>query len=223
MKSKIKVLISVALLILFTSVLANAATSENEISEKVEEIEKTKENVEDKISSLNEPSFITTQWTSYLEKTSFGRFLIEVGKVLEALNPIFKLFIGIEYSVSWLFFLSLITAISVFIILYRPIKDFAGLNPIFAVIIVLCFLGLMSIKKVIPSTLQSMAPAIPNKWMIIIMIGVIAGIVAIYWIMIKRFGEAYKKMLKEEKEKQRELRDETIDKVKDIKLKGGNV
>lgn len=203
-------------ILLITSLsIINAQLDERKIIGGVSDLEKSKDGIEGRVANLSNSSFLVQQWTKLFEETA-------VGKVFTALSPIFVLFTGIPYSTSWIFFLSLIIAIAIFIFLYRPIREFLSLNPIFAIVIPLTILGLISINKVIPTTLESMSFLIPTTTSLIILTIILGGVVWIYWILIKKFGKQFKEMQKKELEKERELRDKSIDKVKDTKLKSGD-
>jgi len=214
MKRVVLVLCITILLITSLSII-NAQLDERKIIGGVSDLEKSKDGIEGRVANLSNSSFLVQQWTKLFEETA-------VGKVFTALSPIFVLFTGIPYSTSWIFFLSLIIAIAIFIFLYRPIREFLSLNPIFAIVIPLTILGLISINKVIPTTLESMSFLIPTTTSLIILTIILGGVVWIYWILIKKFGKQFKEMQKKELEKERELRDKSIDKVKDTKLKSGD-
>jgi hypothetical protein len=219
-----KVFLAVLLIMLISINLPAVKSQINEesVKEGVESLEEAKKNVEKNITNINETTnYITKSWIDYLEKRKIGKVLIEIGKVLSALSPIFILFIGIEYSLSWLFFLSLIITIIITIFIYRPIKDFFDINPIFALIISLTIVGLIARAKAIPKALESMSFLIPNKWALITSIIVTAGVVYVYWILVKKFGKKFRESRKKEKDEERELKDEALDKIKDIKLKKG--
>jgi len=154
MKRVVLVLCITILLITSLSII-NAQLDERKIIGGVSDLEKSKDGIEGRVANLSNSSFLVQQWTKLFEETA-------VGKVFTALSPIFVLFTGIPYSTSGIFFLSLIIAIAIFIFLYRPIREFLSLNPIFAIVIPLTILGLISINKVIPTTLESMSFLIPT-------------------------------------------------------------
>ncbi|MEK6915314.1 MAG: hypothetical protein AABW89_02105 [Nanoarchaeota archaeon] len=222
MKNKKIVLIFTILLLTLKLFLVSAQITESGIKDKIEGLEKAKTIIEKNISNFKVTNnSLTQQWEEYLGNTTFGKFFIEVGNVLTAFNPIWKLFIGIEYSLSWLFFFSLIIAVTFVIMIYRPLKDFFDTNSILTLVITLAILGLISIKKTIPTALESMSFLIPNKWAIIFAIIITYGIAHTYWIMSKKWGQKFSEQRKKDKEKERELREQTLDRVKDMRLRAG--
>ena len=109
-KSGFLILVSLLLINIFLVNLVYAQVGNlDDLQQGVDKIE----DVRDKVpTNQDEAKDVTTnylkqEWTKIFEKNQFGRFILGIGKIFELLSPTFKLLVGLEYSLSWLFFLSL--------------------------------------------------------------------------------------------------------------------
>ena len=69
-------------------------------------------------------SYLKQEWRKILEKYVLGRGVLSISDFFKNFNPLFNLILGIEYSLSWFFFLSLIGWIVVFLIVYFLVRSF---------------------------------------------------------------------------------------------------
>ncbi len=163
--------------------------------------------------------YLKQEWSKILEKSNAGRFLLAISNVFSILSPVFKLLIGMEYELSWLFFLSLGVWIAIVIIIYKPVRNFLQVSNWVA----------FGISVIIPTigaqfgTLQIFVsfftPLFKNLWSTITTIIVIAILIYAYAAVIDHFGKSAKESLKKEREQRREHKAKTVEKIHDIIIK----
>lgn len=96
----------------FTASFVNAQIGDLEgIQEKLDELPSDQDEAKDAATE-----YLKQEWTKILERYKFGKILLEINKVFAYLNPMFKLFLGIGYSLSFLFFI--ILALWIFFVSY---------------------------------------------------------------------------------------------------------
>jgi len=165
--------------------------------------------------------YLRQEWGKLLENTTVGQALLFVSGVLAGLSPIFLFLIGVEYSLSWFFFLSLGLWIVIFIIIYRPAKAMFPAHWWTASIIALFITAIAARVGVIPRFLDYLSPLVTNKWIALLAVVIGIVIVYVYSLFMKAFGKVLNAKLKKEKEARREQKADTAEKISDIKIKGG--
>ena len=64
-------------------------------------------------------NYLKQEWTKIFEKNKFGRIILAMGNVLNSLNPVFLLVIGVEYSLSWYFIFAFLIWLAFFIFFFQ--------------------------------------------------------------------------------------------------------
>lgn len=164
-------------------------------------------------------AYLKQEWSKILEKSNAGKVILRVGKVFEALSPVSKIFIGIEYSLSWIFFLSLAFWIAIVIIIYKPIKNFIQADAWvpWAISIIVPTLG--SQFGALQMVVSFFAPLFQNLWSTITTLIVLGILIYAYSAVLKHFGLSIEKSLKEEREERREQKAKTVERIHDITIK----
>ena len=70
--------------------------------------------------------YLKQEWTKMFEKNQFGEAILKLGDVASRLNPIFKVILGMEFSFSWLFF---VTFLIYLLLIQTSFNLFTGLEP----------------------------------------------------------------------------------------------
>lgn len=162
-------------------------------------------------------NYLKQEWTKILEKNQIGKFLLGISEIFKSLSPLFKWVIGIEYSLSWMFFLSLGVWMFAFVLIYQTIKDINIFSDKkWATLLISAIIPTISSQfGIIQNVLNFFAPFFNNPFIILIAILISILILVIYLIILKYF----KKRIKAEKEKRREEKAELVEKLHDIEIK----
>lgn len=190
------------------------------LEERVEGIEEGIEDVESVIADFerDRQEYLKKEWAIILERSQVGRVILSFSDVLENFSPIFKLFIGTEYSLSWVFFLSLALWGFVIFVVYFGLRGILDYDPLanFAVGVIIASLGAQ--LGVYQQFLDLISPLVTNKW--IVGLSLIAAVIILY-IYVKLseiFGKYTKKTLEERKKLQRERAEDFREKKRDAEL-----
>ena len=90
---------------------------ENPLSDKIEGLEESVGNVEEFIEDKDVRSeYLTNEWTKVLDKTRTGKILLWMSNILSKFSPVFKVILGVGYSLSWAFFFSVAIWIMFFVV-----------------------------------------------------------------------------------------------------------
>ena len=168
----------------------------------------------------NRTSYLKQEWTKILEKSPIGRVMLKISNLFQALNPVWKVFIGLEYSPSWIFFLTLGLWIVVAILIYQPIENIIGFNRWVSLGIAIIIPTLAAQFGTFEKIIESLGFLFKNKWLIGLTIIIVIALTYVYNRFIKEFGEKLKAIEKKEHEKIREQKADTVEKIHDIKIKG---
>lgn len=207
---KIGVLLLMLLVIsIFTSVLVHA----QEIPPLPGEIEKIQE-ASEKLTDVGESLTDEEQRSQYFEREWSETF-----DFLKTFNPAFKFLIGIEYSLSWLFFLSLGAWIGVVVLIYNPAKTIFQVNNWIALAIAVIIPTIAAQFGIIEMIVNFFIPLLTNKWIIFTFIAVIIILLYAYSLLMKKYGKTIREGLKEEREERRERKAKTVEKIHDIEIK----
>ncbi len=82
-----------------------------------DQIDKFQENVNEFSDSPSD--YLKQEWTKFFEKSAFGRFFINIDNSLNKFNAIFYFVLDLEFSWSWLFFITLVLWIAFVIYFYK--------------------------------------------------------------------------------------------------------
>ena len=219
--TKALITLSIIFIILFSLVPAysQAPINQEELEENLDDLENAKDILTDEeIRS----EYLRKEWTKQLEKTSSGRVLIFMSNIMQVLSPLFKFFLGVEYSLSWFFFICLSLGIWFFIITYKTTREIVGTQPIIASLISIALLGLVGLSGFIRDIVLFFAPLFTNTFITII----VPILVVILWylssIYIKKLGAYLRKKKEEAEENKRKERQKIKDKIAELKFKAGD-
>ncbi len=219
MKRKLVLKLSVILILLIVFSFITKAQLEDQIGELQDKVEKIQD-IKEKISNEDiRTEYLKQEWSKLLEKTKTGRFLLGISSIFKALSPIFKFLIGLEYSLSWLFFLSLGTWIAVVVIIYNAIKNPFQTKGWIAWTIAIIIPTISAQFGIIVKFVSFFIPLFKNKWIILGSILIAIILLYIYSLFMKSIGKTIREKIKKEDEERRELKAQTLEKITDIELK----
>lgn len=206
---------------LFANVLAAGETT----TQQVESVQNTAQGIKDTTDTLTNENtrdtYLKQEWTKVLEKGTLGglgTFLLFMSKLLTALSPLFLLIIGIEYTLSWIFFLSLGVWVVLVIVIYKPAKIFTQKQLVALAIGVIAAI-LISQGGTIPNLLTYYSVLFSGNLMIFIMIVAVIISLVLYSKLVVSLGKMLKSWAKQETEQTREDKAKTAEKIDDIKIK----
>ncbi|HRZ85892.1 MAG TPA: hypothetical protein P5277_03865 [Candidatus Paceibacterota bacterium] len=107
--------------------------------------------------------YLKQEWTKIFEGNSFGRVILGVSNILEALSPLFKIVLGVEYSMSWSFVFATAIWLTLFLILFNPAGAIFG-NKLFGFIGAFVIASLVGVSGVIKKSVDMLNFMITNKW-----------------------------------------------------------
>ncbi|MEM3112921.1 MAG: hypothetical protein QXI33_00660 [Candidatus Pacearchaeota archaeon] len=163
--------------------------------------------------------YLKQEWDSILERGQFGRFLLGVNKIFVALSPFFKSIIGVEYSLSWYFFISLFLWVFIFIIIFHTLKDIILFN-IWGVIGISCIIPTIAAQaNFFKLSVDFLLDFIDNAWLVITFLLLMLITIYFYEAFMNSFGKIMKKKLNKDIERRRELKAATVERLHDIELK----
>jgi hypothetical protein len=165
-------------------------------------------------------------WTEFLEKNAFGRFLLRVSEVLSYLSPFFVFLVGVEYSLSWLFFFSLLFWVAILIIVYKPLKEVAQLDGGLAFLIAIVVATLAGKSGGIKLGLNLfLLPLFENPWIMLLAALIAILVLILYAVYLKKTGKSIREMIKKSRDEKREYRQRIKDRVEEkvMKAKGFDV
>lgn len=163
--------------------------------------------------------YLKQEWTKILQTKQWGIFILGIGSVFEALNPVWKILIGIEYGLSWLFFLTLLFWIAIVRIIYDPLKNILQFEWWSSLGIALIIPAFAARFDIFENFVGFFIPLFTNKWIIIISVIIGGLVVYLYHMFLEKFGAALKEKYKKEKEELREQKAQTVEKLHDIEIK----
>jgi len=117
-------LVSILALNLFNSVSAQTSSIDSNvksIDDKVKQLEEVQKQLS---AEETRNQYLQERALAYMQSTNFGRFLLSINDGLHKLSPAFKFLIGIEYSFSTLFFMTLLTWIVIWVYVHRTLYIF---------------------------------------------------------------------------------------------------
>jgi predicted membrane protein len=147
-----------------------------------------------------------------------GKVLWATNNVLHALSPAFKLLVGVEYSFSWLFWLSFLVWVAVVIIVYRALKEPMQMKWWVSLLISIVVVAIGAQSGIIGKLVLFASPLLDNVWMI--WASIIGGCILVYGysVVMKQIGIKIKEKQKKEDEERREQKAKTTEKVHDIEI-----
>ena len=163
--------------------------------------------------------YLKQEWAKILEKNQFGRFILGVGEVFGALNPVFKIILGVEYTLSWYFFLALFLWVFIAVLIYRPLKDIVAANGWIALGIAVIIPTLGAQLGVIKYFADFFTPLLTNKYSLLSSLVILVLVLIAYDYFMRTVGKTFKERAKKDDEARRELKAKTMEKIHDIEFK----
>jgi len=184
--------------------------------DEVGQIEDIVDKGEDFQESDDKREYLKQEWTSILEKSGSGRILLGISKILNAFSPAFKFFLAIEYSLSWIFFITLFFWLATFFIIFDAGNNmFEGKGWVSAGIAAI-IPTIAAHAGVFSSVIDFFSVLFTSKWPIIITIIIAIILLVLYHKLMKNLKIKFKK----ETEIRREQKAKTTEKIHDITIKG---
>jgi len=207
MKKKVGVFI----LLFFTVFSISFATAiENPLEEKVEDLEEKVENVGGFIEDEDVRSeYLKKEWTERLEETKTGKILVKISDFLSKLSPLFKVVLGIEYSLSWNFFFAIAIWLIIFILILGP-SDAIFSNKFSSISVAFIISSLVGISGSIRKLLDALNKLIESPVTILISIIVAIILMALSYVLGKTINDWIKKTKEKTKKEQIERAEEMI-------------
>jgi predicted membrane protein len=169
--------------------------------------------------------YLRKNWALLLQDSThpLGKALWTANKALIALSPVFRLLIGMEYSFSWMFFLSLVIVITIMAIIYKTLKEALEFKSWVSLGIAVIVPALGVQTGFLQKILDYFSPTLTNFWIRTIFIFFLILILIIYSDIIKQIKIMRERAEKEETEERREQKSATAEKIHDIELRGARI
>tara|TARA_Y100000310_G_scaffold308376_1_gene351404 strand:- start:808 stop:1569 length:762 start_codon:yes stop_codon:yes gene_type:complete len=190
---------------------------ENPLEDKLDDLEEVGEFIDDEDVRSE---YLTQEWTKLLEKTQAGKIILGIGNFLSKISPIFKVILGVEYSLSWAFVFAIIIWLIFFIFILGPADAFFP-NKLFSIIgafIITSLIGISgSIKKILDILIINL---VDNQRAIWISIIIAIILIVLFRFLGKAIGDWFKKTKEEAKKEKTKEAEETIRTKGEIYQKG---
>ncbi len=105
----------------------NDAQPDAQITNPLDTIDITKDIIDTAKSKESRAEFLKEAWSKTLEKTSLGKVLKKLESIFQSLDPVFKIFFGVGFSLSWFFLLIVLT----WLLLLKIVVDTSSLLDLY--------------------------------------------------------------------------------------------
>jgi len=136
---------------------------------------------------------------------------------------VYKTILGVEYSMSWEFFLTLIFWISSIILFYFAIKAIFLLSGPTNILIDVAIVVIMVQFDIFIKIFELIAPLLKNNWYVVGLIVIIFFFVQIYINLMNSFEKYTKKSLKRQIEDEEKDRAWVLKKLDEIKIRASGI
>lgn len=177
------------------------------------EVDKTKD-IGEKLKDEEQREFLRKEWSEKIEQS----FIFEK---IQAVNPVFKIILGMEFSLSWLFVLTLVLWIFFVVYAFRILGIFSLIAGWLKFVILIGLIGLNSwfvVTAWISEWIINQISLMSSWWMQLI--GALVVIVALVVACV--FSKSFENLFKRVKERQEKTAEElNREKLKqDVKISG---
>ena len=204
MKRAVFVLITLLFLNIFTFSIVSAQDETNlpglPVSE--DQINKAGEFID---TATTEPEYLKQEWKKFLGENKFGQILLKINDFIEKLNPVIKPILGVDYSLTLLFFFALAIWIGLLVLIY-PITSQLFDNKLFGFIASFAVVSLIGLSGVIRKAVDLLSTVLKNQWIAWVAFGVTIIIAVLLGALGGSIQENMKKS-KDEEGKEQEKRD----------------
>lgn len=190
-----------------------------------DQIEALQRNVDTLTNPQSSTDYLKQEWTKIIQDTSFGKNMIQFGQFLTTLNPIFNLILGLGFSWSWIFFLTLALWICFLIWVYRLsffTKLFVSSRIVqfFVFIFLMLFISYIEISKLISLLFVNLISNIDSLFFQLISAFVFLMIILILTIYSRVLSKAFKVAMekREKKNLEKKVKKDELD-IRDQKRK----
>jgi ABC-type multidrug transport system fused ATPase/permease subunit len=217
---KIGAILIFSLLILNLFFLASAFAQELGDSGLPPDLEKVQQVGEQVSNTDTSTAYLQQEWKKILEKSQVGKFLLPI---LTLLAPVLSFVTGVKFSLSWLFALAFIIWTGAVIVVFWFVKSMFQGKLIISIPIALIIPTIAAQVGTIKMLASSIEPLFTKPWLKWIAVAVAILLLWIYSAFMKKYGKALEEKKKKEDEERREQKQETLEKIADVKLKAASI
>lgn len=174
----------------------------------VKEIQEGQKKVQEISEIEDKEEYLKNEWTKVLEKSAIGKIIIKTSDFIKIFNPLIKLILGVEYSLSTAFIFALIIWAGLFLLLIHPLRALLNSLPL-GILGAFITASIIGISGVIKKAVDLLSLAITNLWLALISI-VIAVIIA---LGMEILGKKLKKKIENAKEESAKAKTEQDRKI----------
>jgi ABC-type multidrug transport system fused ATPase/permease subunit len=185
--------------ILFVVLLTTSFVFAQDIpfGEELDELEEGVEDFEEFVEDEDVRSdYLKQEWTKLLDKSKVGKVLLGISNFLSKFSPLFKVILGVEYSLSWAFIFAVAIWLMFFVLLLGPAESLFP-NKLSSIAISFIVTSLIGISGIIKKFVDILTNVIENPTAI--WISIIIAILLIF--ILQFFGKKIGKLIKKSKEK----------------------
>ena len=135
----------------------------------------------------NKSEYLKQEWRSFLEKKKSGQMILKASDFVKNFNPLFKVILGVEYSLSWAFLFAVVFWFILFLFLANPVSTILN-NRLFGIIGSFVIASLIGLSGVIKKAVDLLSFILGNLWIALISF-VIAIIIA---LLFEKLGKIIK-------------------------------
>tara|TARA_Y100000310_G_scaffold345546_1_gene466328 strand:+ start:1830 stop:2495 length:666 start_codon:yes stop_codon:yes gene_type:complete len=183
-------------ILLILSISLIAAQDFAGIEQGLEDLEEKGEQAEELVDTITDEEaraqYLKKEWTKILEKTKAGKIILSISDFLAKFNPLFKIVLGVEYSLSWAFIFSVLIWLILFGLIFLPASSIFD-NKLTGLITTIVITSLIGIGGVIKKAIDFLSLMINNIW--IALVSLLIALAVAFLI-----GKMMKQSIKEEKE-----------------------
>ena len=212
---------SLAFLTLFFAgilLIGFASATLDDVEDKVDSTLESLENVADNPGGVA-GDYLEKEWREAFEKNKVGEKILILSDFIKRLNPMFKLIIGVEYSLSWVFFLSLGAWIVLLVMVYFAIKAIFVPNEAINVAGGVIVSFLVARFGLFLKAIEFMSPFLKDKRIIFLFLVGILILLYIYIRLMNSLEKYTKKTMKLIKEEEKEMKEKLTEEFEAAKLK----
>jgi len=194
-----KRLLSLSLVLSFILILLISFVSAqlSDLEEKVNQLEEGRDKFDEVIDNPNivAQDYLTQEWTKILETKEWGKGILATKDLLIKANPLFKIILGVEFELSWLFFLVLFLWIVLFIYVYRTFHLYGFFSEGIGIMIsflIMVIISTMRIPLIIGEWIVGIISIASSPWIQIVFIFLLILVLIIATYFSKSVEEFFK-------------------------------
>ena len=176
-----------------------------------ENIDKQVENLEDIQNQIDDSptDYLKQEWIKILEKNKVGQVLLPISDFFENLSPLFKIILGVEYSLSWSFVFAVVIWLCFFIFFFKLGKGIFPNNILIIFLLSLIISLLIGLSGAIRELVDLLAFIIKDPIAV-----VVAFIISlIIMLLIIKFSGGFGEYIRKQEEKLKKMKVEADTKL----------